>query len=199
MSGQANRSRVFSSLDAHFGDNASLSDSQSPAVLQSMPKKSPRANPCAAAAVLLCLLAGASSANPDLDAAFERDVLVVSAGRFACHRLDVYLATNDRQRARGLMHVRELPPRTGMLFIYEEDAYLSMWMKNTLISLDMIFARGDGTVASVVRNTEPLSLRSVAATEPVRFVLELNAGIAARLDIDENARLLVPHGDASDE
>lgn len=128
--------------------------------------------------------------NTDLDAVFERDVLIISAGRFACYRFDVYLAQNDAQRARGLMHVRELAPTTGMLFIYRRDEYLSMWMKNTYIPLDMVFARRDGTVASVVRDTEPLSLHSIVATEPVRYVLELGAGTTARLGIDETSRLL---------
>ena len=97
------------------------------------------------------------------------------------------------------MHVRELPATTGMLFVYERDAILSMWMKNTFISLDMLFVRADGTVASIVRDTEPRSLRSVAASEPVRYVLELNAGVTARLGIDAGSRLFWRGiGDAAD-
>jgi uncharacterized membrane protein (UPF0127 family) len=139
---------------------------------------------------VLAALPGSALANAELDAVFQRDVLIISAGRFACHRLDVYLAQNDAQRARGLMHVRELAPTTGMLFVYGQDGYLSMWMKNTYIALDMVFVRRDGTVASVVRDTEPLSLRSIVAPEPVRYVLELKAGTAERLGIDETSLLL---------
>jgi hypothetical protein len=129
-------------------------------------------------------------ANEDLDAAFERDTLIVEASKFACHRFDVYIAANNRQRARGLMHVRDLPPTTGMLFVYRDARIISMWMKNTYISLDMVFARADGSVATVVHDTEPLSLRSVASSEPVSFVLELNAGTAARLWIDEDSKII---------
>jgi uncharacterized membrane protein (UPF0127 family) len=139
----------------------------------------------------MCLLAASPAAAVQaLDSAFARDVAVVVASEHACYRFDVYLATNNRQRARGLMHVRELPPMTGMLFIYDADGYLSMWMKNTYIPLDILFIRKDGTISSIARDTEPLSLRSLVSTEPVRFVLELNAGSAQRLAIDENSRLI---------
>ncbi|MDH3374097.1 MAG: DUF192 domain-containing protein [Gammaproteobacteria bacterium] len=141
-----------------------------------------------AAAVTLTM--NSAAANEELDAAFDKDVLIIEASEFACHRFDIYLALDNMQRARGLMHVRSLPQTTGMLFVYEHASIRSMWMKNTYIPLDIVFARADGTVASVVRNTEPLSLRSIASNEPVTFVLELNAGAAARLFIDRGSRLL---------
>ncbi len=124
-----------------------------------------------------------------IDAAFDKDVLIVHASEHACYRLEVYLARNDEQRARGLMHVRSLPQTTGMLFVYEFDSYISMWMKNTYIPLDIVFARADGSVSSVEHNTEPLSLKSIAALEPVRYALELNAGVAEKLSIDRYSRL----------
>jgi uncharacterized membrane protein (UPF0127 family) len=129
-------------------------------------------------------------ADDNLDDAVDKDVLIVEASEFACHRLDIYLALSNAQRARGLMFVRDLPSKTGMLFVYEPESRISMWMKNTYLSLDMVFAREDGTVSSVAPNTEPLSLRSVASIEPIMFVLELNAGMAERLHIDERSRLV---------
>ena len=65
-----------------------------------------------------------------------------------------------------------------------------MWMKNTYIPLDMVFARADGTVSSVVSDTVPQTLHSHSSTEPVRFVLELNAGTARRLGIGARSRLI---------
>ena len=147
----------------------------------------------------LLFAAAASAADNSLDEAFSKDVLIIEASAYACHRFDVYLAASNPQRARGLMHVRHLPPNTGMLFIYERADYLSMWMKNTYIALDMVFARLDGSISSVVRNTEPMSLRSIVATEPVSFVLELNAGITEKLSIDENSRLVLETVDNDDE
>ena len=66
----------------------------------------------------------------------------------------------------------------------------SMWMRNTYIPLDMLFIRGDGTVSSVIENTTPLSLESRASVEPVNFVLELNAGMAARLELGTESRIV---------
>ena len=103
--------------------------------------------------------------------------------------LQVEIAADNRARHCGLAFRDKLPADTGMLFVYGDEDYRSMWMKNTYIPLDMVFVRADGTVASIARDTEPLSLRSVASSETVRFVLELNAGTARRLHIDEASYL----------
>ena len=132
----------------------------------------------------------ATGASEELETAFDKDVVIVEASAYGCYRFDVYLARDREQLTRGLMHVRELPAMTGMLFVYDRVRYVSIWMKNTYIPLDVVFVRADGTVSSVARDAEPLSLRSIASTEPVAFVLELNAGTTKRLFIDENSRLL---------
>ena len=128
--------------------------------------------------------------NEELDAVFGKDVLIIEASEHACYRFDIYVAMTDAQRSRGLMFVRDLPATTGMLFVYPGNHAVSMWMKNTFIPLDMVFARLDGTVINVIRDTEPQSLQSRASNGPAAFVLELNAGVTARLSIDENSRLI---------
>jgi uncharacterized membrane protein (UPF0127 family) len=149
--------------------------------------------------VLVLLIATPAFGNEELDRRFGRDVLIIEASEHACYRFDIYVALNDVQRSRGLMFVRDLPQTTGMLFIYPGDRVASMWMKNTFIPLDIVFARPDGTVTNVIRNTEPQSLKSLASTEPVAFVLELNAGVTERLVIDERSRLVwePAHGNAN--
>ena len=127
---------------------------------------------------------------PPLEESFDSGALIVVASR-ACHHFDVYLALTTSQQRRGLMFVRDLPPRRGMLFVYGEPALLSMWMKNTFIPLDMLFVREDGTVASIETDTEPQSLRSISAKEPVRYVLELRAGTTNELGIEPGSRLLL--------
>jgi uncharacterized membrane protein (UPF0127 family) len=151
------------------------------------------------AALVALLLAGTASGNEQLDAAFSKDVLVVEASDYGCFRFDVYLALTGAQHSRGLMFVRDLPETTGMLFVYPGDYVLSMWMKNTYISLDMVFARPDGTVINVIRNTEPRSLKSLRSSEVAAFALELNAGITERLAIDENSRIYWEPAHGSDE
>ena len=150
------------------------------------------------AAALLIVCAAIATASDELDAMFGKDVLIITS-EHACHRFDIYVATTDEQRQRGLMFVRDMPETTGMLFVYSGDHPASMWMKNTYISLDIIFALPDGTVSSVIRNTEPLSLRSLASVEPVMFVLELNAGTVDRLGIDETSRLYWEPAHGADE
>ena len=137
----------------------------------------------------LCLLALPALAQEPLEESFQSDVLVIVA-RDACYRFEIYLAVSPQQQRRGLMFVRELPERTGMLFVYADERYRSMWMKNTYISLDMVFARRDGSITNIVETTVPLSEKSVTSSEPATFVLELNAGTAQRLSIDADSRLV---------
>lgn len=125
-----------------------------------------------------------------LDALFDRDELVIINNNGDRHEFDVYIAADYQQQRRGLMFVRDLPETSGMLFVYERASMHSMWMKNTYIPLDMIFARADGTVSSVIHDTEPLSLESRSSIEPVSYVLELNAGTARRYEIGRRSRLI---------
>ena len=137
----------------------------------------------------LCMATLSANAQQPLDQAYESDVLVIVA-RHACYRFDIYLAVDAQQQRRGLMFVREMPERTGMLFVYRGEDYRSMWMRNTYISLDMIFAHRDGSIASIVSDTVPLSEKTITSSEPVTFVLELNAGTSRRLSIDEDSLLI---------
>ena len=145
---------------------------------------------------LACLLACRPQSAPrplkatGLDEAFERDKLVIVNDEGSSLDFDIYLALDRDQQRRGLMFVRQLPERTGMLFVYDRADLHSMWMKNTYISLDMVFARSDGTVSSVIHRTQPLTQTPHAAVEPVNFVLELNAGVARRYKIGTASRLI---------
>ncbi|MGI9225163.1 MAG: DUF192 domain-containing protein [Woeseiaceae bacterium] len=138
---------------------------------------------------VLCIAPLPVTAEEPVDQAFDKDVLVIAA-RDACYRFDIYLALSREQQVRGLMRVRDLPSSTGMLFVYPAEDYHSMWMKNTFLPLDILFATSDGRVSSIAKNTEPQSLKSITSTEPVMFVLELNAGTSDRLAIEPGSRLI---------
>ena len=143
--------------------------------------------------LLAALAAGARADDAEeLSRSFAKDTIVIEGEADACYRFDVWLATTQAQQRRGLMFVRELPRFAGMLFLYGEDAMLSMWMKNTYIPLDILFIRADGSVANIAKNTEPLSLTSIPAAEPVRYVLELNAGVTDALGIEPGSRVYLP-------
>ena len=105
------------------------------------------------------------------------------------HAFAVELATNNEERERGLMFRKELPEGQGMLFDFERDQPVAFWMHNTYISLDMIFIRGDGRIAHIAENTEPMSDRLIPSGGPVRAVLEVIAGTARKLGIAPGDRV----------
>ncbi len=107
------------------------------------------------------------------------------------HGFSVELADTGAERSRGLMFRRELAEDRGMLFVYPASRPVSMWMKNTLIPLDMLFADATGRVVRIAEETEPLSLRTIESGEPVKYVLEIAGGVAAKLDLTVGSRLEV--------
>ena len=79
------------------------------------------------------------------------------------HNFNVELATTNQQRALGLMFRRALPENAGMLFLYDRPQPAAMWMKNTIIPLDMIFIAAGGTVHRIVSHTEPHSTEAISS------------------------------------
>ena len=108
------------------------------------------------------------------------------------HRISVEIADTPDTRATGLMHRDEMARDHGMLFDFGRTQPVSMWMKNTYLSLDMLFIRPDGSIARIAADTEPLSTRTISSGEPVNGVLELPAGTAARLGIKAGDRVEHP-------
>jgi uncharacterized membrane protein (UPF0127 family) len=96
------------------------------------------------------------------------------------------------------MFRKSLPPDAGMLFDYRTPSTASMWMKNTLIPLDMLFVDEQGRVVNIHERAVPGSLDPIAAMAPARAVIELNGGTAARLGIKPGDRVIFPiFGNAS--
>jgi len=104
------------------------------------------------------------------------------------------LATNREDRQRGLMYREELPPLQGMLLTYPHPTTVRMWMKNTPISLDMIFVDKKGRVRKVVKDTAPLSRKVIGPFQKIRAVLEVPAGTCDQYNIDEEAVVILPEG-----
>ncbi len=122
------------------------------------------------------------------DAADDLVAMIASAG--GDHRFAIEVADTPDERARGLMFRETMAADAGMLFDYGSDQTgVAFWMKNTPLPLDMIFIRADGTITQIAADTTPYSLEPIASREPVRFVLEVNAGIAAKLGIVPGDRL----------
>lgn len=108
------------------------------------------------------------------------------------HVFSVEVVSNDADRAKGLMFRKELPEGRGMLFDFQRDQEIAMWMRNTYIPLDMIFIAGDGRIRRIAENTEPMSERIIPSGGPVRGVLEVIGGTARRLGIAPGDRVAHP-------
>ena len=108
------------------------------------------------------------------------------------HTFAVELAVTPEEQARGLMFRRELPEGQGMLFDFQREQPATFWMKNTYVSLDMIFIRADGRILRIAENTVPLSEALVPSGGPVRAVLEVVAGTARKLGIAPGDRVAHP-------
>jgi hypothetical protein len=128
---------------------------------------------------------------------FETSTLtIVSAG--GPHLFTVEVAETPAQMEQGLMFRRTMAPDAGMLFDYKTPTLATMWMRNTLIPLDMLFVDAQGRIVNIHERAVPQSLDVIAAAAPVRAVIELNGGTAARLGIAPGDRVQHPiFGNAS--
>ncbi len=129
------------------------------------------------------LLAGAdegpTAAQPELPK--QKLVIVTSDG--ARHDFDVEMATTPQEQETGLMFRPTVPPDGGMLFDWGGVRDSTMWMRNTVAPLDMLFINPDGTIRHIAENTTPQSLAIIPSGGEVRATLEVAAGTAARLHI----------------
>ncbi len=108
---------------------------------------------------------------------------LVIASKTGEHTFQVEIAADERTRTFGLMFRREMPADQGMLFDFGSEQPVSFWMRNTYISLDMLFIKADGTIELIAERTTPLSERGVPSKGPVRYVLEINGGVSETLGI----------------
>ncbi len=145
--------------------------------------------PAIAAALLLAACRAEPASNASLPVAARTApsgmdlVQLTITGAARSHVFAVEMARTPAQQERGLMYRRALGPDEGMLFPFDPPRPASFWMRNTLIPLDMIFIRPDGTIARIAANTVPMSQEQVAVNDPVTAVLEIRGGRAAELGI----------------
>ena len=131
----------------------------------------------------LVLPLGASQAASELAPL----TIETSAGLSLAFRVE--LARTEAERAQGLMYREKLAPDAGMLFVYPTDRPVAFWMKNTLIPLDMLFIKRDGTILSIAERAVPLSEVTISSGGPVAAVLEVNGGTVSHLGIRPGDRV----------
>ena len=128
--------------------------------------------------------------DPSARGAEQQTLEIISKN--GVYAFNVELAVTDEERSRGLMFRRSVPEGQGMLFDFKRDQDVAMWMKNTYVSLDMIFIRGDGRILRIAENTEPESERIIPSGGPVRAVLEVVAGTAKKYGIAPGDQVASP-------
>ena len=147
--------------------------------------------------LLRCMAAlaalGLIGAQPEVQAGGgpEKSILVIetATGR---HEFSVEIVRSPADQTRGLMFRRRLAVDAGMLFLYSANQQVTMWMRNTMIPLDIIFISADGRIVNIAERAVPMSLRSIPSDGPVRAVLEVNGGTASRLRIVPGNRVEHP-------
>jgi hypothetical protein len=122
---------------------------------------------------------GENAPQPELPK--EKLVIVTRDGK--SHEFMVEMALDSEQQRVGLMFRPSVPENGGMLFDWVTPRESSMWMRNTITSLDMVFINQDGTIRAIAERTVPRSLATVSSRGPVRATLELAAGTTERLNI----------------
>lgn len=126
---------------------------------------------------------------------FPLDSLATSTVTINGHTIRVWLARTSDEHAEGLMQVpeSEIEDDQGMLFVFEDEAQRGFWMKNTITSLDIAFARMDGKIVAIW-TMPPLTLETFPSLEPAMFALEVKAGTFKRLGVGEGDKMVIPEG-----
>ena len=132
-------------------------------------------------------MAACGKDGSEADSAATIPLTITTADR--TYAFNVEVARSDAEQEQGLMFRTSLPEKGGMLFPFAKPKLASFWMKNTLIPLDMIFVRADGSIDRIAENVIPESLEPVVSGGEVAAVLELAGGTAAKLDLDESAKV----------
>ncbi len=139
---------------------------------------------------LAALLFARPAAGEDVEIARYVPLMIESSGRIITIRAEV--ADTEQLRRRGLMYRQRLPKGQGMLLLWDRPGFAALWMKNTLIPLDMVFMDGEGVITYIHENARPGDLKPVSAGRPTLAVLEIAAGEAKRLGLKVGDRAALP-------
>ena len=119
----------------------------------------------------------------------EGELTFYSADNEPIIKIDIEIADNEYERQLGLMKRKSMENNQGMLFIFPDETLRSFWMRNTLISLDMIFINSQREIVTIHKNTTPLSGQSYTSTKPAVYVVEVEAGFTDKYEIHEGDKI----------
>jgi len=130
-------------------------------------------------------------ANQAMQLPVDSHQLIVKATRGDVH-FAVEIADNAVAKQRGLMFRRNFPKDRAMLFVFDREDVIRMWMKNTPLPLDMLFVNGQGKIVSIYPQAQPFSEMTISSGYPAAYVVEINAGEVRRLGIKEGDDVVHP-------
>ncbi|MBB2687423.1 UNVERIFIED_ORG: hypothetical protein GGE64_000615 [Rhizobium etli] len=121
---------------------------------------------------------------------FDKEPLLIQTAAGKTLHFTVEVAVTPDQRAHGLMFRKTMPDDAGMIFDFGEPRRVAMWMENTFLPLDMLFADDTGTIRHIKENATPYSRDIIDSMSPVKYVVELNAGIVDKFGIKVGDRIM---------
>jgi uncharacterized membrane protein (UPF0127 family) len=113
-------------------------------------------------------------------------------GEWGTARFRVEIADTPQTRAQGLMFVESLPSTAGMLFVFPDERIRTFWMRNTLVSLDILYFDAEGRWVSAQENAVPLDETTLPSDGPAQYVLEINAGLVERFGMGPGTEIRHP-------
>lgn len=113
-------------------------------------------------------------------------------GDWGSARFRVDIADTPESRAQGLMFVEEMPRMAGMFFVFPDERIRTFWMRNTLISLDIIYFDATGAWVSAQENAVPMDETTLPSDGPAQYVLEVNAGLVEQFGMGEGTEIRHP-------
>ena len=122
---------------------------------------------------------------------YEKSITIYSNTGLINTGFRVAVANNDSLRAYGLMNLRKLPQTYGMLFLFDDNQHIAMWMRSTLIPLDMIFIDNNNQIVGYYQNAKPKSDKIIEAPAGTNKVLEINAGLIKKLGIKKGFHVAI--------
>lgn len=139
------------------------------------------------------LAAGAAPGEPEPLSAFPQSLLAIRTSGGRVINFKIWTADRPSRHEQGLMFVRDIDEHAGMLFVFPSSQRVSFWMKNTYISLDMLFLDPQGRIDYIAARTTPLSLDIIQPPGPAAAVLELKGGASERLGIRAGDLVISPN------
>lgn len=141
--------------------------------------------------LLVALLAAGTARAFAVEPVLPTGEVIIARSDGVAVRFAAEFALTKTARRRGLMWRETIDPYQGMLFDFEVEQYIQMWMKNTLMPLDMIFIASDGKVVAIMAHTKPRALDTIDPGVPARYVFEINAGMSRELDLRRGDRMWI--------